>query len=248
MSRARAWQWGPVCAIAALGVALYLPFLGNPLVFDDRIFFNGWQFSYYATHPLGLDLRLPAYFSLTFTEVFWGGIRAQRVVSLALHVGCALALYRLLLDLQRAALATQAEADTALRAAIGAAAFALHPVAVYGAAYLVQRSIVLATLFALLSAILFLRGLRRGSHADALSAALLYSLAVLSKEHAVLLPAALLPLLALASPGGRFALRHVFAMTLPRTATPTPLRPPRAPRRNHKRQEVLSFRHRRNYS
>jgi tetratricopeptide (TPR) repeat protein len=208
MSRASAWQWAAVCAIAALGVALYLPFLGNPLVFDDRIFFNGWQFSYYATHPLGLDLRLPAYFSLTFTEVFWGGIRAQRVVSLVLHLACALALYRLLLDLQRAALPGLQQPDAVAHAALGAAAFALHPVAVYGAAYLVQRSIVLATLFSLLSAILFLRGLRRESHADALSAALLYSLAVLSKEHAVLLPAALLPLLALAATRRRFALRH----------------------------------------
>jgi tetratricopeptide (TPR) repeat protein len=208
MSRAAAWQLGWACAIALLAAALYLPFLGNPLVFDDRIFFSGRLFSYYATHPLGSDLRLPAYFSLTATELLWGGIRAQRVVSLILHIGAALALYRLLLDLQAAALPGQPRDDAALRAAIGAAAFALHPVAVYGAAYLVQRSIVMATLFSLLSALLFLRGMRRGSHADALSAGLLYSLAVLSKEHAILLPAALLPLLALAAPQRRFALRH----------------------------------------
>lgn len=194
--------------IATLAAALYLPFLGNPLVFDDRIFFSGRLFSYYATHPLGLDLRLPAYFSITMTEVLWGGIAAHRIVSLLLHVGCAVALYKLLFDLQRAALGPEASADHALRAGIAAAAFALHPVAVYGAAYLVQRSIVMATLFSLLSAALFLRGLRRGSYADALSAALLYSLAVLSKEHAVLLPAALLPVLALAQVARGFALRH----------------------------------------
>lgn len=194
--------------IAALAMALYLPFLGNPLVFDDRIFFSGRLFSYYATHPLGLDLRLPAYFSITLTEVLWGGIAAQRIVSLILHLGCALALYKLLFDLQRAALGSEPSADHALRAGIGAAAFVLHPVAVYGAAYLVQRSIVMATLFSLLSAVLFLRGLRRGSYADALSAALLYSLAVLSKEHAVLLPAALLPAMALTHAPRRFALRH----------------------------------------
>ena len=208
MSRAAACQLAALCAVAALAAALYLPFLGNPLVFDDRIFFSGRLFSYYATHPLGLDLRLPAYFSLTITEVLWGGIAAQRVVSLVLHAGCALALYRLLLDLQCAALPRQPREDAVLRAAIGAAAFAVHPVAVYGAAYLVQRSIVLATLFSLLSAVLFLRGSLRGSHADALSAALFYSLAVLSKEHAILLPAAVLPVLALARPERRFALRH----------------------------------------
>ena len=202
-------------AIAVLATALYLPFLGSPLVFDDRVFFTGQHFVYYATHPIGMDRRLPGYFTLAATRVLWGGIEAQRVFSLIFHVACALALYRLLYGLQRAALpgapAAQAQhfdAPAAMRAAMGATAFALHPVAVYGAAYLVQRSIVLATLFSLLSLILFLRGLQRGSHADALSAALFYSLAVLSKEHAVLLPALALPLAALAGTNWRFSLRH----------------------------------------
>ena len=208
MSRALLWRAAGALTVAALAAALYVPFLGNLLVFDDKIFFSGRLFSYYATHPLGLDLRLPAYFSLTMTEVLWGGIVAHRIVSLILHIGCALALYKLLFDLQRAALRPANDADTALRAGIGAAAFALHPVAVYGAAYLVQRSIVMATLFGLLSAVLFLRGLRRGGHADAISAALLYSLAVLSKEHAVLLPAAIVPAVILAETTRRFALRH----------------------------------------
>lgn len=196
-------------ALVAATVALYAPFLGNPLVFDDKLFFSGRLFAYYATHPIGLDLRLPAYFSLTMTEVLWGSIVAQRTVSLVLHAGCALLLYKLLVDAQRMALPGAAEADVVTRAAIGAGAFALHPVAVYGAGYLVQRSIVMATLFALACALLFLRGVRRHSYADALSAALAFSLAVLSKEHAVLLPAALLPLAALARPERRFALRYV---------------------------------------
>jgi len=95
-----------------------------------------------------------------------------------------------------------------MRAAIGATAFALHPVAVYGAAYLVQRSIVLATLFSLLSLIFLLRGLQSDRYRDTLWAALLYSLAVLSKEHAVLLPAVALPLAALAGASRRNSLRH----------------------------------------
>ena len=208
MSRGRLRHAGFALAVAALAAALYVPFLGNPLVFDDKIFFTGWRFSYYATHPLGFGLRLPPYFSLAMTHALEGGIVAQRVVSLILHIGCALVLYRLLLDLQRATVRPTNDADAALRAGIGAAAFALHPVAVYGAAYLVQRSIVMATLFGLASAVLFLRGLRRGSHADAISAALLYSLAVLSKEHAVLIPAAVVPVLVLAQAERRFALRH----------------------------------------
>jgi tetratricopeptide (TPR) repeat protein len=210
MSHAARWHLAGAAAIAALAALLYLPFLHNPLVFDDRIFFSGLRFAYYATHPLGLDLRLPPYFTLTLTEVLWSGvIAAQRCVSLLLHIGVALVLYKLLLDLQRAALPAPAQADAPLRATIGAAAFALHPVAVYGAGYLVQRSIVMATLFGLVSAVLFLRGLRRGAHADALSAALMFWLAVLSKEHAVLLPAAVALLGLLASASRAFVLRHV---------------------------------------
>jgi protein O-mannosyl-transferase len=196
-------------AVAAAAVALYLPFVGNPLVFDDRIFFSGQRFAYYATHPLGLDLRLPAYFSLAATQAVWGSLLAHRLISLALHAAIGVLLYRFLIDLQRAAFpAGASERDLAVRAAIGAAAFVLHPVAVYGAGYLVQRTIVLATLFAVLSAILFLRGVRRRGFADALSAAGCYWLAVLSKEHVVLLPAALLPLALLAGAERRFALRY----------------------------------------
>ncbi|HSF21123.1 MAG TPA: hypothetical protein VLA81_03710 [Burkholderiales bacterium] len=55
--------------IAGLASALYLPFLANPPVFDDIGFFSGRLHSYYATHPFGLDLRLPPYFSLAIVQV-----------------------------------------------------------------------------------------------------------------------------------------------------------------------------------
>lgn len=203
--------------IAALAVALYLPFLGNPWVFDDGPFFSGGpKYYFYATTPLGLGLRLPPYFSLAATEALGGSMAVHRSISLLFHIACALALYRLLYDLQRLAMqvgrgtgaAPAFDADAAARAAIVAAAFAVHPVAVYGAGYLVQRSILFATLFSLLSIVLLMRGLRRSRHADALVAALMFSLAVLSKEHAVLLPAAALPVIALAGAPRRFALRH----------------------------------------
>jgi tetratricopeptide (TPR) repeat protein len=171
----------------------------------------------YATTPLGLGLRLPPYFSLAATETLGGSVAVHRSISLLFHIACALALYRLLYDLQRLAAhsgrgtplapAPAFDGAAAARAAIVAAAFAVHPVAVYGAGYLVQRSILFATLFPL-SIILLLRGLRRGSHADAISAAMMFSLAVLSKEHALLLPAAALPVIALAGAPRRFALRH----------------------------------------
>src|SRR5262245_64249226 len=87
--------------IAALAAALYLPFLSNPPVFDDFLFFSGKQFAYYATHPFGLELRVPSYFSLAIVQVFWGHIEAHRLASLAFHLACAIALYKLIFDVQR---------------------------------------------------------------------------------------------------------------------------------------------------
>ncbi len=206
-------HWVAVGLIAGLACGSYWPFLDNSRVFDDWVFFSGLNFSYYATHPFGLDLRLPPHFSLAITEVQIGGMRAHRIVSLAFHLACALALYKLIYDLLRVVAQSNAPEPVQRQRAVawafvGAAAFAIHPVAVYAAGYLIQRTIVFATLFSLLSIVLFVRGLMRGSHADAISAALMYSIAVLSKEHSILLPAAAVLAVFLARPERRFAIRH----------------------------------------
>src|SRR5258708_21628938 len=185
-------HWIAAGLIAGLASGLYWPFLGNPRVFDDWVFFSGQNFSYYATHPFGLELRLPPYFSLAVTEVEIGGMFAHRIVSLAIHIACALRIYKLIHDLLRVPANRPESASGANAAAwafIGAALFAIHPLAVYGAGYLVQRTILFATLFSLLSIVLFVRGLARGSHADAITAGLIYSIAVLSQEHSLMFAA-----------------------------------------------------------
>jgi protein O-mannosyl-transferase len=199
--------------VAGLACGVYLPFLSNPPLFDDFVFFSGRLFAYYATHPVGLEPRVPPYFSLAIVQVIWGHIEAHRIAGIVFHAACSLALYKLIFDLQR--YATQrvgalpvAGLEAHAPAVLCAAVFAVHPVAVYGAGYLIQRTIVLATLFALLSIVLFMRGLMRGSHADAISAGLLYTLAVLSKEHSVLLPAVAVLAVPLVGSDLRFAVRH----------------------------------------
>jgi hypothetical protein len=199
--------------IVGLASALYLPFLANPPVFDDLGFFSGRLHSYYATHPFGLELRVPPYFSLAIVQVIWGTMEAHRIVGLAFHIACALALYKLVFDLQqyaagRAGAPPGADLKAHAPAFIAAAVFAIHPVAVYGAGYLIQRMSVFATLFSLISIVLYVRGLARRSHADAISAALMYSVAVLSRENAVLLPAAAVAAGLIVAVERRFALRH----------------------------------------
>ena len=189
----------PFGLIAAVACALYLPFLGSPPVFDDRGLYSGYLFSERASSPFGLGLRFPAHFSFAFVEVLWSRIEAHRLVSLALHIGCGWALFALIRELQKGILLS-------LAAAVW---FVAHPVAVYGAGYLAQRSIVMATLFGLLSILAFLRGLRQGSHTGAIAAALLYSAAVLSKEHAILVAAAAAAAAPLAGAARPFALRYI---------------------------------------
>jgi protein O-mannosyl-transferase len=210
-----------VCALLALVCGLYLPFIGNPPIFDDKLFFLGEQLSYYATHPIGMYRRAPAFASLAFTQVVWGDIESHRLVSLGLHAACALVLYALayrLLLLAGSRESAPAAADDRRRARawafVTAALFAVHPVAVYGAGYLVQRSIVLSTLFGLLALLLFVRGLQRRSHADALSAAVMFNVSVLSKEHSVGLLAIALLALPLVQVDRRFALRHAALYVL----------------------------------
>jgi protein O-mannosyl-transferase len=199
--------------LAALCGALYLPFLGNPPFFDDGYVFSGYKFYEHAASPFALALRQPAYFTLAFVQVLWGSIAAHRLTSLLFHAACAWALYALIRELQRGSQpASGGEGGAAPWVGlVAAAAFGLHPVAVYAAGYLVQRSIVLATLFGLLSIVLYLRGLRTHRYADVFSAAALFSLAVLSKEHALLVPAAAAAGLWLRGGLDRFQLRYTAA-------------------------------------
>jgi len=146
-------------------------------------------------------------------QVIWGSMEAHRIVSLALHISCALALYKLIFDLQRyaaqgAAAPLATGLDAHVPAFLAATVFAIHPVAVYGAGYLIQRMTVLAALFSLLSVILYMRGLARRSHTDAISAALFYSIAVLSRETAVLLPAAAVAAGLVVAADRRYWVRH----------------------------------------
>ena len=210
-----------ICGLLALACALYVPFLKNPFVFDDLTLFSGMGFAHFATLPSGIHLRHLPYFSLAFPQIVWGHFppwghpEMHRVISLVFHIACSLVLYKLLYDLLLAVRATpgvqttaDARANARALAFVGAAVFAIHPVTVYGAGYLIQRTIVLATLFSLLSMVYFMRGLSRGSHTDAITAALFYALAILSKEHSVLLPAVAVPMALLGGADRSFTARH----------------------------------------
>ena len=176
-------------------LALYAGSLHAPLVFDDREFFlNSGTVAKYSHKYFSFDLRWLSYATFSWTadwfglDIFW-----LRLGNVILHAANAIALFFLLRRLFHVTLASDDIADgvpssLAWFAFFGALLFALHPAAVYGTAYLVQRSTLMATLFVLLMLRAYLEGLLRGGWYWMPAAVLFYFAALYSKEHSILAP------------------------------------------------------------
>jgi len=188
---------------AVLLVAMLLLYTGtyrHPLVFDDRII-NPPDLERYLSAWISLRPRWLSYgtFGLNY---LWSGmdLYSYRIVNVALHAGVAATAYAFVRRLLTARRIEDVAPGSAVRpvprlaAFCAAALFAAHPVTVYGVAYLAQRSIVMASLFALLSLLAFLEGCIRRDARLLWLAVFAYFLALAAKEHAVMLPALALAL------------------------------------------------------
>ncbi|TWO68267.1 tetratricopeptide repeat protein [Caenimonas sedimenti] len=184
--------------LAAAIFAVYAPALGNGLVFDDNRLTDGTIFGAYGgvwpPKP-----RLISYGSFVWVQALVGeGWWKQRLFNVVLHLATCWVVYLLLRELLERL--RSAEGETAAPEALAAAArvavlvFALNPMAVYAVAYLVQRSIVMATLFAALACWCWVRGLASGRIGFFAGALCCYLLALLSKETAVMTAALAVPL------------------------------------------------------
>ena len=203
--------WLPIVGLALL--AIYLPGLGNALVYDDA-YLNEGLFTEYAS-LLPLRVRMLSYGSFVWVQALFGeGWWKQRLFNLVLHACTVLALWAFYREVLRHVSPQRDEnaaapyhRSPALGVAIGF--FALNPVAVYAVGYLIQRSIVMATLFTVLALFFLSRGLRL-RHIPSYAAALAcYVLAVMSKEHAVLAPLVGVPLYIIVArpPASRLVIR-----------------------------------------
>lgn len=210
------WSLLPLILILLVCI-LYGNFLWNPIVFDDLPFFmvnheghqpvDGYRYSPF-------ELRSLPYASLTWGKALFGlDMLHFRVENMLLHCAVVLSLFFFLRRLFASLVDSKVgstignEANSPLNsvarfspevwAFCAALLFALHPVAVYAAGYLVQRTILMATLFSLLAMLAWMRGSERDSAPWLWVSVGLYYLAVFSKEHAIMLPAILLALTAL---------------------------------------------------
>jgi len=198
-SRIATYLFTAALVLAVLGI--YLPGLQNELLFDDLRLSDGTIFGEYG-NLLQLKQRMLSYGSFVWLQNLAGeGWWKQRLLNIALHLGTVASLYALLRALMAHAKFPQAFEDqphfvasrtAALR--VGVTMFALNPVAVYAVGYLAQRSIIMATLFAVLSCWMFVRGLQTGAIAWFGGALFCYVAAVLSKEYAVMTAALAVPI------------------------------------------------------
>jgi len=185
--------------IGAFIAALYGQFLHNPLVFDDvpLLQANDKGYSNITAYisPALSDLRALPYATLAWSKAFDLKVPAYRIVNLLLHWAVVTALGFFILHLYRRVLPKDEMAGentrmtTAVLIVVGL--FALHPLAVYAVAYLVERTIVMATLFSVLTLWAYLHGSDKQSSRWLWGSVALYFLATHSKEHVIMLPALL---------------------------------------------------------
>ncbi len=196
-------RWIGLSLIWLVGLILCLPFLSNPLFFDDEVFFRSGNVQNFLVEGFRAYPRWWVYetIALTYaglgTKLLW-----LRLGNLALHMSVAMALFflvrNLLRDIDRRG-GLSLSADVA--ALIVVAFFVIHPLAIFTQGYFIQRTTLCAMLFALLSLLAFWRGLA-GSCFALCASCLFFALAVYAKEHVIMLPVLAFFLLVLRSRSG----------------------------------------------
>ncbi len=188
--RDRGW----VLSLFAAVCIVYLPFLGSPFVFDDLPFFYGNIVEHYTHSQSQFELRWLPYASLAWTSAVFSDVLPHffRLGNMLLHAANVILLFFLLRQLVTAVIPEVDNKSTVTWGAwFGALIFACHPVAVYAAGYLIERSILMATLFSLVAQLAYFRGLLTGQKRWLALAVGAYFLACFSKEHSVMVPALL---------------------------------------------------------
>lgn len=185
--RDRGW----VLSLLAAITLVYIPFLGNAFFFDDMHFFTGDVLSRFANSHFHFDLRWLPYASLGWTAAIFSDVVPHffHLGNMLLHVASVILLFFLLRQLM-ALVSPVNSKDTYSDwgAWLGALFFACHPVAVYAVGYVVQRSILMATLFTIAMQLAYLRGLINGQKRWLALSLLFYFLAAFSKEHSLMAP------------------------------------------------------------
>ena len=191
-----------VATLALLALALYGSALGYPLVFGDFASLSAAQLQAYARAlpAPGADWLGDASFGWS-ALVFGAAWPWHRALNVALHVAAVVVAFALF---RRILLGSEVRRSVAPGwiAFFAAALFALHPVAVYGVAYLSARSVLLVSLFGLLALWATARSLQAGGRVALAVGPLATAAALASGPSAIGVPLAM-AVLAMTLPAGR---------------------------------------------
>ena len=185
-------RYGFALFLAVVTLGIYLPGLQNTLLFDDNLLKNGTIFSGYGSLT-EFKQRMLSYGSFVWLDgIFGEGWWKQRLFNIAIHLANIFAIQALVSRILSHAQFSEDTAAlphfTASRSAASQVAlviFALNPVAVYAVAYLIQRSILMATLFSVVACWAFVRWLESRKPGWIALTACAYVFAILSKEYAL---------------------------------------------------------------
>ena len=181
----------PAFLLVIATVMLYWHSLNNLLILDDLPFFVDANLERLGSSCLQLRLRCVPYATFGWTynlfglDWFW-----YRFGNLALHALTSVLLFVFFVRLLNLTAKPQnTVSQPRWPAFFGALIFAMHPAAVYGVAYLVQRSIIMATLFGVAALLFYMEGLvRERARWWFVLSAVFYLMAVFSKEHSIMIP------------------------------------------------------------
>jgi len=185
-------NWSTLIYVVLLSAAVVLVYslgLHNEFIFDDARLADGSLFKAFGSLS-HLNVRMLSYGSFTWIHTLTGeNMLAQRLVNVLLHLCTCWALYKLFAlllpridytETVRTEPGFLASQVAALR--VGVMVYALHPVAAYAVGYLIQRSIVMATLFGVLACWAFARAVIERKWLWHALAFLCYVLALMSKQ------------------------------------------------------------------
>lgn len=217
--RHRGMMFGLLLAVALV----YIPYINNPLFFDDLPFFSDTINRFIGDH-WHLYSRWLSYMSLAWTVITFSDTPLPlHLGNMLLHFSNTVLVFVLLQQLCSLTLDKDKPsknntiplptffssthfftAPSNWGAWLGALAFACHPVAVYAVGYVVERSIVMATLFVLAMQISYIKGLLNPQKLQQpiwlVLSVLFYFCAVFSKEHSAMAPALLAAITLLVKP------------------------------------------------
>lgn len=160
---------------------LYFPWIDNPLIFDDIAILKSPALYDFAQQPISLTPRQFPYFTLGFENILANGsFRLSRIVNIVLHATNGFLFFLLA---EKIFISHLTARRAFFYAFITSALFVVHPVAVYAVAYLIQRTILFATFFLLLSGLQLNRAVSDRSIPRALFAGLIFGFSIMAKEH-----------------------------------------------------------------